>query len=98
MWEWVRGWPRSWREGESMADKRDPRLVGLLEGRIRNVFGRADIKVGQVDFSGRYEVLGEPGLAGERPVLTLMPDMWLRDENFDKIDRRLRQFPLGSRA
>ena len=35
-----------------MADKRDPRLVELLEGRIRNVFGRADIKVGQVDFSG----------------------------------------------
>ena len=81
-----------------MADKRDPRLVGLLEGRIRNVFGRADIKVGQVDFSGRYTVLGKPGLAGERPVLTLIPDTWLRDENFDKIDRRLRQFPLGNHA
>ncbi len=73
-----------------MADKRDPHLVGLLEGRIRNVFGPADIKVGQVDFSGRYEVLGEPGPYGERPVLTLIPDMWLRDENFDKIDRSLR--------
>ncbi len=34
-----------------MTDKRDPRLVELLERRIRNVFGRADIKVGQVDFS-----------------------------------------------
>ncbi len=79
-----------------MAHKRDPHLVGLLEGRIRNVFERADVKVGQVDFSGRYEVLGEPGLAGERPVLTLIADTWLRDENFDKIDRRLRQFPLGN--
>ncbi len=37
--------------------RKDPHLVGLLEGRIRNVFGRADIKVGQVDFSERYEVL-----------------------------------------
>ncbi len=54
----------------------------------------ADIKVGQVDFSRRYAVLGKPGLAGERPVLTLISDTWLRDENFDKIDRRLRQFPL----
>ena len=81
-----------------MTDKRDPRLVELLEGRIRNVFGRADIKVGQVDFSGRYAVLGKPGLAGERPVLTLIPDTWLRDENFDKIDRRLRLFPLGNHA
>ena len=31
-----------------MADKRDPILVALLEGRIRNVFGRADVKVGAV--------------------------------------------------
>ena len=79
-----------------MADKRDPRLVGLLEGRIRNVFGRADIKVGQVDFWERYQVLGQPGPTGERPVLTVISDRWLRDENFDKIDRRLRQFPLGN--
>ena len=74
-----------------MAHKRDPHLVGLLEGRIRNVSGRADIKVGGVDFSGRYEVLGEPGPYGERPVLTLIPYTWLRDENFDKIDRSLRE-------
>ena len=74
-----------------MAHKRkDPHLVGLLEGRIRNVFGRADVKVGQY-FSGRYEVLGEPGPYGERPVLTLIPDTWLMDENFDKIDRSLRE-------
>ncbi len=79
-----------------MADKRDARLVELLEGRIRNVFGRADIKVGQVDFSGRYRVLGKPGLTGERPVLTRIPYTWLRTENFDRIDRRLRQFPLGN--
>ena len=70
---------------------RDLGLVELLEGRIRNVSGRADIKVGGVDFSGRYEVLGEPGPYGERPVLTLIPDMWLRDEKFDKIDRSLRE-------
>ena len=81
-----------------MTDKRDPRLVELLEGRIRNVFGRADIKVGQVDFSERYQILGQPGPTGERPVLTVISDMWLRDENFDKIDRRLRQFPLGNYA
>ncbi len=70
---------------------RDLGLVELLEGRIRNVSGRADIKVGGVDFSGRYEVLGESGPYGERPVLTLIPDTWLRDENFDKIDRSLRE-------
>ena len=58
-----------------MADKRDPRLVELLQGSIRNVFGLADVKVGQMDFSERYEVLGEPDPAGERQVLTLMPDL-----------------------
>ncbi len=74
-----------------MADKRDPRLVGLLEGIIHNVFGPADRKVGQVDFSERYEVLGEPGPTGHRPLLTRIPDTWLRDKNFDKIDQHLRK-------
>ena len=74
-----------------MADKRNPHLVELLEGRIRNLFGRADIKVGKEDFSGRYEVLGEPGSAGQRQLLTRIPDVWLKDENFDKIDQSLRE-------
>ncbi len=77
-----------------MAGKRDPHLVELLEGRIRNLFGRADIadiKVGKEDFSGRYEVLGEPGSAGQRQLLTRIPDMWLKDRNFDKIDQSLRE-------
>ncbi len=74
-----------------MAGKRDPLLVKLLEGRIRNVFGRADVKVGKEDFSGRYEVLGEPGSAGQRQLLTRIPDVWLKDENFDKIDQSLRE-------
>jgi hypothetical protein len=81
-----------------MADERDPRLVGILEGRIRVVFGSADVIVGRKDFHERYEVRGEPGPAGTRPLITHIPDMWLRDESFDKIDRRLRQFPLGNRA
>ena len=74
-----------------MADKRDPHLLDLLEGRIRVVFGPADIKIGKEDFSGRYEVLGEPGSAGQRQLLTRIPDMWLKDRNFDKIDQSLRE-------
>ncbi len=74
-----------------MAGKRDPLLVKLLESRIRNLFGRADIKVGKEDFSGRYEVLGEPGSAGQRQLLTRIPDTWLRDDHLVKIDSRLRE-------
>ncbi len=74
-----------------MADNRDPILVMLLEGRIRHVFGLADLIVGRKDVHERYEVLGEPGPDGERPELALIPDTWLRDENLVKIDSRLRE-------
>ena len=74
-----------------MAGKRDPLLVKLLEGRIRNVFGRADVKVGKEDFSGRYEVLGEPGSSGQRQLLTRIPTLWLRAGNLVKIDQSLRE-------
>ena len=74
-----------------MANKRDPHLVRLLEVRIRVVFGPADIKVGKKDFSGRYEVLGEPGSGGQRQLLTRIPDMWLKDRHFDKIDQSLQE-------
>ncbi len=74
-----------------MADKRDPMLVMLLEGRIRHVFGLADVIVGRKDVHERYEVLGEPGPDGERPELVLIPDTWLRDENLVKIDSGLRE-------
>ena len=74
-----------------MADKRDPILITLLEGRIRHVFGLADVIVGRKDVHERYEVLGEPGPDGERPELALIPDTWLRDDHLVKIDSRLRE-------
>ncbi len=74
-----------------MADERDPILVYLLEGRIRRMFGLADVIVGRKDVHERYEVLGEPGPDGERPELVLIPDTWLRAGNLVKIDQSLRE-------
>ena len=77
-----------------MADERDPIQVHLLEGRIRRVFGLADVIVGK-DVHERYEVLGEPGPDGERPELALIPDTWLMDEHLVKIDQSLREAAEG---
>ncbi len=74
-----------------MADERDPILVKLLEERIRVVFGPADVIVGRRDFSERYEVRGERGPNDVRPLLARISDMLLKDEDFDVIDRILRE-------